>query len=156
MESPQKSHGTRFYIGGNTLALASESSWTQIGGVKGTSGGAGVSYGTTDASSFGDTFKQMAKTMAEAGDLELTMNYLIADAGQVALRAAAANKSNVPYNFKIEVDDDAASVGDNPTKILTKVRVLSFENTIGGVNSLYEAKSKMVSTSGWTETAAAA
>lgn len=156
MAIPQKSHGTAFFIGTNSVALASESTWTAIGGAYASGTGIGIDWASTDATTFADVVKQTFKTVADAGDMEISMRLDLSDAGQIALKAAAADKANVPYNFKIEVDDDKVSVGNNPTKFTFQVRVMSFNYGPGNTNSLYEAKAKLVLATPVTHTAAAA
>jgi len=156
MALPKKSHGTAFFIGTNTTALASETAWTAIGGAYASGTGIGLSWGSTDATTFADAVKQTFKTVADAGDIEISMRLDIADAGQIALKAAASDKSNVPYNFKIEIDDDNPSAGNNPTKFTFQCRVMSYEFGPGNTNSLYEAKSKLVLSTIVTQVAAAA
>ncbi len=152
----QKSHGTKFFIGTKTSPLASETTWTRITDVHASGANFGSTYGSTDATTFSDAWKQDFKTIADAGDLELSIRLNLADAGQAALKLAAEDKANTPYNFKIEMDDDAVSVGDSPTKFSFQVRVMSFLYGPGSMNGLYEAKSKLSLVSGVTYVAAAA
>lgn len=156
MATPMKTHGMKIYIGTQTGAAASESSWTLIGGAYATGDAFGVTYATADGTSFDDAYKQMYKTVPEVGGLDLSIRRALADAGQIALKAAALDNTQVPYNFKIELDDDAASVGNNPTKWTFKARVLSFETGLGGVNALVDLKAKLHITEAPTETAASA
>ncbi len=156
MATPMKSHGMKIYIGTQTGAAASEASWTLIGGAYATGDAFGVTYGSVDGTSFDDAYKQMYKTVPDVGGLDLSIRRDIGDAGQVALKAAALDKTQVPYNFKITLDDDAASIGDNPTKWTVKARVMSFETGLGNVNSLVDLKAKLVFTEAPVETAASA
>lgn len=154
--TPQKSRGTKFFIGTNSTALASESSWTQIQGAYASGNDIGQEWGNTDGTTFEDTVKQTLKTVADAGSFDLSMRLDLTDAGQTSLKAACADKNNKPYNFKIEMDDDKVSVGDNPTKFTFQVRVMSFKYGPGSTSSLYEAKAKIDLATLVTYTAAAA
>lgn len=146
----------KWYIGTNSASLASESAWVAIEQCYMAGGANGVSWGTTDATTFDDDYKQDVKTIKDAGDVELALRRDVGLAGQVALRAAALDKSDAPYNFKCELDDDAVSAGNNPTTIKFQARVLAFTSSTAGVSALWDTKAKLALTSAPVETAAAA
>ena len=151
----KKTSKSKLYIGTNTTALASESSWTEIEGVKNIGGSAGSEWVTADGTVFSDDYQQNYKVIKKGGDMEITLQRDLDLPGQNALQTAFLSKLQAPYNFKVAFDDDAAGGTDEPSTILFPARVLSFGATPGGVTSSLEAKAKLDITGATIETAAA-
>lgn len=122
----EKNSGAKLYIGGNTLALASETTWVEIKGVKGITGAPGLTWKTVDTSDLSDIVDKVSKTTVDAGTLTVVYNEIDADAGQEDLVAAAADgDSDLAYNFKL--------VNATADKIMRfKAHVLT--DTLGGFN----------------------
>lgn len=120
----EKNSGAKIFIGGNSATLAAEATWHEIIDVKGITGSLGMKWKTVDVSDLSDVVDLAAKTTVDAGALTIVYNDKAADAGQVALKAAAADgDSDLPYNFKI-----LNSAGTR--NILFKAHVLS--DVLGG------------------------
>ena len=89
--------------------------WTQVKSV-GSHGEVGSSTNILTYDTWDTDVIQKAKGMTDAGSPEIELARLVSDAGQVALRAAAATNNN--YAFKI-VRNDAPS-GGTPTIIYNR------------------------------------
>lgn len=83
--------------------------YTEIGSV-GNLGDYGVSPNMVTYNTLGTQIATKAKGVEDAGELSIEVARIYDDAGQVAVRAAAATKSN--YAFKVEY-------GDKPTPAMT-------------------------------------
>lgn len=133
----EKNSGSKIYIGGNSATLAAEATWHEIIDVKGITGSLGLNWKTVDTSDLSDIVDLASKTTVDAGSLTVVYNEKVTDAGQVALKAAAADgDSDLPYNFKI-----LNSAGTR--HMLFKAHVLS--DTLGGFNrqSIRERSSQL-------------
>jgi|GEM_PF-2518108 len=144
----QKSHGTSFYIGSAATPFQIESAWTVIGGAYASGIGKGIKWSSTDGTVMADGVKQTLKTVADAGDFELSMRHDITDNGQIALKAAASDKANPAYNLKV-VADDGRTI--DPMTFLISGRVMGYEFGPGNISSLWEAKSKIAMAAKVTE-----
>lgn len=86
--------------------------WTQVTGV-GSHGETGTTTNILTYDTWDTTVAQKAKGISNAGDPEVELARDSDDAGQIALRAAAAVGNNNSYAFKIEAAD--APSGGTPT-----------------------------------------
>ena len=82
--------------------------WLEIGSV-GSFGETGSNTNILSYDTLNDDVIQKGKGMTNAGDPEIELARLTADAGQIQLRAAALTKDN--YAFKYELDDSAGANG---------------------------------------------
>jgi hypothetical protein len=133
----------KWYIGTKTAALAAESSWTQVKGARVSSGTFGKEWKTTDDSVMEDGFTSMAKTIFDGGNLELTVKRVIADPGQIALKAACDDPSDAVYNFKLELNDNPGGAGDSPTTYKFQALVTSFSGKGPNTSNINEFSSKL-------------
>lgn len=120
---------------GGTGALGSESGWTAIAGIKSGLGTFGEKFASVDATAHGDSVRQNYKTMRDPDTINLVMNDLPADAGQVALAAAAADGTNAEYNFRHKEKDGAGTVIKTHT---FKARVFSFLLSPANLQGVHE------------------
>lgn len=121
--------GTKLYIGGYASVPLS-SDWVEIKEIRNL-GDQGTSFSKIARESLGDGYTRQIKGTESAPTLSVEMNRDDDDPGQVALRAAAADRNNF-YNFKI-VDNDG-------TVIQFKGRMFGFVRGYGGVNALKTIK----------------
>ena len=137
--------GARWYIGTKTAALASETNWTAIEGARAASGSFGKEWQTADATTMADHFRRNAKTIFDAGQIELTMLRNMADPGQAALKSACNDKTDTPFNFKVELDDNPdPSPGDgNPSTFRFRAQVHAFSGRAGGPTNLVEFMARL-------------
>lgn len=145
MATRKKWAGARWFIGTKTTPLASETAWVEIEGARVASGGFGKEWQTTDATTFADGFRRNAKTIFDSGQLELTILRNIADPGQVALKAATDDKTDDPYNFKVDLDDNPdPSPGDGtPTSFRFAAQVHAFSGRAAGPLNLVEFMARL-------------
>lgn len=156
MADAKKWTGAKVYIGGNAAAHTAETSWTQIkGAIAGSIGGTGT-WTEIDTSAIEDVTDTSMKGTLNPGDITFDVIANIADPGQIALAAAAADGKGRYYNFKVELDDDAASAGNNPTKWTFGAHVMSFEGKPMGRNARVEKTARLSKQTETVETAAAA
>jgi len=135
----------RYFIGTKTAALESETAWTEIEGARSESGNAGKEWQTTDATVFADGFRRNAKTIYDSGQIDLMFLRNIADPGQVALKAACDDRTDEPYNFKVELDDnpDPAPGDGSPTTFRFRAQVQSFVRRGGQPTNLVEFTARL-------------
>lgn len=154
---PAKVRGTQFFIGGKTSAHApaSETTWVEIKGAKALGGTIGVTWSNTDVTVLTDTYKQVTKTIADAGSFDIGGNYYAdgasgnKDPGQAALQAAAIDSADDDiYNFK------AVQAGNGMITYFS-AHVMSFETPFGNNGNVREFKSKLMFVTPATEAAAA-
>jgi hypothetical protein len=133
----------RWYIGGKTATtpLASETNWTRIADARAASGNFGKEWQTTDATTFDHPYRRNAKTIFDAGQLELAVLRKIGDPGQAAVKAACDDGSDDTYNFMVELDDNpnpTPGLG-TPTSFRLAAQVTASVNRGGGPTNLVEA-----------------
>lgn len=141
--SSKKWARAKLYIGTKTAALASETAWTQIKGARIASGAFGKKWGTTDAGTFEDGYKRDAKTVFDTGSVSITGKRIMADPGQIALKAANDDKGDDPYNFRWVLDDDPGGSGSSPTTIKFRAQVIDFSFNGANPNNLVDFKSDL-------------
>ena len=147
----------KFFIGGNTLALESETAWVEVKGWVGGGPGGGGDFQMVDVSSIDDPVEQMQKGSQRPGETSITVIANPADAGQIACAAAAAVVNGAPFNFKFELADDTATAGNNPTKYTFTAHVAQFAvNPAQGRNARVEKTLRLSKQTLVTETPAAA
>lgn len=140
-----KVRGTTISIG-TTAATAATDTYTLIDGAKMLNGLLGPEFSEIDVTDLGDTYRQSAKGVADAGDLEIGGNYSKTDTGQGALETAAKDDNAAdddPYNFKI-VQPDAGIV-------YVKARVMSFRVQYGTNANVIEFRAKLSLTDAYVE-----
>lgn len=91
--------------------------WVQVKGI-GSHGETGTQQNVVGYDTWDLLFQQKAKGIANAGDPEVEIARIAGDAGQVAMRAAAAATNPNNYAFKIERND--APSGGQPTKFYNR------------------------------------
>jgi hypothetical protein len=128
--------GSVWQIGGKTsiTALENETSWVTITGARATAGDVGKTWQQTDATTFDNDDRRQAKTIFEAGQLDLTFLRQAADAGQAAL-SAACDDTEDSYNFRCELRNGYA--------FRYSVQVVSFTRRGGNPTSLLEFMSRL-------------
>lgn len=129
-----KSAGTIFRIG-TTATDPSADTYTQIRGAKMHGGNQGGASQVVESTDLDDTVKQETKTVLDAGTIDLEFAELVSDPGQTLLYAAFLDFADVPYNFRTDFP--------NGNKRTCKAKVLSWEPTVGGANSIRMIKSKI-------------
>lgn len=102
-----------------------------------------------DATTLEDTAKQKLKGIPDSGDIELGGNRVFADAGQNALKAAAADNDDDPYNVQIVVPG-AGALGVDVTYDF-KALVTKFKDNVGNVDGLVEFTAMLAVTGVITE-----
>jgi hypothetical protein len=127
------SAGVKIYIGG-TGAIASESSWSEIGDVQEIPA-FGASFSLVTAPALGENLVRKLKGIRDAGGGGVTINFDTEDTGQDALRVAANDSTSNAYNFKIELND-ALSTSGTPTTFTFKAIVMGSPVTIGGQDTV--------------------
>jgi len=152
------STGCKIYIGSKTTALASETAWVEVGEVE-------------NLNEFGDVFTPVlftslndgrvrkGKGTADAGDLALVVGFDGDDTGQIALKAAAADTTSSPYNFRVTLNNAppfvAPATGSTPTEFRFRALVMGLRFTVGAADSTVTAATTISITTEITETAAA-
>lgn len=147
-----RTEGTKVFIG-TTDAVADDEDWVQIKRCTAT-GPLGPVASMQDVTALEDYAREKQKGMVDFGDVDLEMNRIITDAGQIALKAAAADEGDIPYNFKIEFDDAITAETGTPTKMVFKAVVLSFQTQALAVGSVRKVKSQLAITGAVVETVA--
>lgn len=90
--------------------------WIEVKGV-GNHGQAGSKTNILSYPTWGDTVVQKSKGMTDAGSPDVELARIPTDAGQIAIRAAAAQNQN--YAFKVQ-HNDPATVGGTGTIIYNR------------------------------------
>lgn len=134
MPQAQKIAGATFWIGTKATNGATDT-YTQIAKAKQTSQFGGGSYTMADSTAMDDTIRQSTKTVFDPADIDLEMNEITADAGQSALKTAAADVSDDPYNFEIRFSDS--------TKRRLKAKVTQITYPTGGATALRMIRAKL-------------
>ncbi len=151
--------GAKIYIGGVKASQTADfivsdfsaETWVEIDGWEQCG-----SFGDTSAVISTDlinrkrTVKQ--KGVANAGQMQNVFSEISGDAGQAALKAAAATEDN--YAFKI-VFDDMPSGGSNGTTAYFVALAMNFQRAGGGPNTVRNINSTLEINSNIPETAAA-
>lgn len=100
-DSAVKTTGITVWIG-TKAANGTSDTYTQVKRCKVT-GALGAEAQIIDATALEDTAREKIKGIPDNGDVELTGNRVYTDAGQNALRAAAEDTDDVPYNVRIQI-----------------------------------------------------
>lgn len=137
------SAGVKAYIGG-TGALATESGWSEIGEVSSIPT-FGASFSLVTTPSLGDNIVRKLKGIRDGGGGSFTLNFDSADAGQVALRAAADDTTSNGYNIKIELND-ALSVSGTPSTVTFKAMVMGAPLTVGAQDNVVSIETELQAT----------
>lgn len=148
-----KTEGTKLYIG-TTAENAASDTYTQIKRVI-SIGEVGPDTGMIDVTALEDYAREKIKGMRDEGDVEIEFSRVTSDAGQAALKAAAEDGGDLPYNFRIEFDDQITPVTGNKTKIEFKAQVTAFRVAPVQVNGVVKAKARLAISGPATETLAA-
>lgn len=126
------SAGTSFLIG-TTAANPLTDTYVEIGQI--------TNYGE-----FGTTYAEVKHTPVKGrgvkkhkgsrddGSLVLQLARDPDDAGQAAARAALASDYN--YNFKLVFNDAGPNVGDTPSALYFKAKVMAFPTNVGGADGV--------------------
>lgn len=93
--------------------------WVQVKGV-GSHGETGTNTNIVSYDTWDTEFVQKAKGTSNAGDPEVELARISADAGQVILRTAGDHFNKNNYAFKIEKNDELPGVGETPTIIYNR------------------------------------
>ena len=131
MGTGQKSQGVYIEIG-TMAADPADDTFTRVKGVD-TWGEFGPEAPVIDITATDDTSRQKLKGIPDLGDFTFGGNRSYKDAGQAALKAAADDVGDTPYNFKITFDDQPSG-GNNPTSISFKAIVTTFRTNAGEVD----------------------
>lgn len=152
--------GTKFYIGttaaATDLASYQADTYEQVGEIE-SFGAFGDEAEEIKFTSLSDSRVQKVAGARDAGNVELTMAYDPADAGQIALIAAFDANNGAPFNFKAELND-ALTSGSGPhngTLFFWKGVVMSKQLEAGSNKDVVKLKVKVSITSGITIGAAA-
>lgn len=148
-----KTEGAKLYIG-TTAENGASDTYTQIKRVT-SIGEVGPETSAIDVTALEDYAREKIKGMRDHGDVEIEISRITSDPGQAALKAAADDDGDLPYNFRIEFDDQITPVTGNKTKIEFKAHVLAFRIAPVQVNGVVKVKSRLAITGETTETLAA-
>lgn len=143
-----KNQGVLVYIG-TKAADGSTDTYTQIKRCK-VVGEYGAESQVIDATALEDTVKQKLKGIPDSGDIELGGNRVFTDAGQNALKAAAIDTDDDPYNFRILVPGAGASSAD--LRYSFKALVTKYKDKVGNVDGIVEYAAMLAVTGVITET----
>jgi hypothetical protein len=100
-DSGVKTNGITVWIG-TQASNGSSDTYTQVKRCKVT-GPIGAEAQVIDATALEDSYREKIKGIPDNGDVEITGNRVFTDAGQNALRAAAEDTSDTPYNVRIQI-----------------------------------------------------
>lgn len=143
-----KSQGIVVYIG-TTASDPSGDTFTQVKRVK-RIGELGPEAPIIDATALEDSAKEKLKGIADSGDVELGGNRVYTDAGQNALKAAAEDTGDVPYNFRVEVPGAGAAGAD--IRYSFKALASKFRDNPGQVDGLVEFAAMLAISGAITQT----
>lgn len=143
-----KSQGILCYIG-TQAADASTDVYTQVRRVKSISE-IGPEAAIIDATALEDDAKEKIKGIIDYGDIEFGGNRVYTDPGQAAMKAAAEDSSDEPYNFRIVVPG-AGAAGAN-IRLQFKVIVGKFRVNPGQVDGIQEFAATTAVTGAVSET----
>lgn len=144
-----RSRGTKIAIG-TTASDAANDTYKEIKNARVLSGNLGPAWQEADATVLTDSYRKIAKTVADGGSIEIGGLYessAAPDEGQAALQAAAADDGDAPYNFQITLTSGRL--------IHLKAKVMSFQVSVGGVQNLVEFRSRLSVQTAFTESASA-
>jgi len=127
--------GTKLYIGGTGTLVPSPDNilWVEVGNLSNLGVYGGTNFNKIALESIGDGYTRQLKGTQLAPSCDIVLNRDDTDLGQIALRAASADR-NSKFNFKIEENDIGS--GLNPTRTVFKGRVYGYATAGGGVNDL--------------------
>ena len=133
-----------------TISISTDggTSYIEIGEVQSFSGIGGGSASVIDVTHLKSTAKEKKVGLADEGQVQLEMNYIPTDAGQIALKTARSTQAGA--DIKIELADTGLTAG---TTFTFKAYVLSFGKN-GGVDDIIKASSTLEISGTVTETAA--
>lgn len=131
--------GTKVYIG-TAEAVASPDDWKEIGNVYNI-GEVGSQFNKIAVEAIGDGYTRQIKGTQLAPAFPLVLNRDDADLGQIALKAANADRNSF-YNFRL-VENDMPTGGVSGTQSIFKARVYGFSAAYGGVNDLKRINSSL-------------
>lgn len=150
--------GVTLDIGTNTTALASESSWVDVGEIESLGNFADASQ-IVQFLSLSDSRVRKAKGTRDAGDVEVVVGFDVTDNGQAALKAAADDNSNNAYNIRIRLNDappwTGPNVGSTPTTFTFRALVNGFQIRVGAANNTVLAATTLAITTAVTQVNAA-
>jgi hypothetical protein len=127
--------GTKLYIGGTGTLVPSPDNvaWIEIGNISTLGAYGGTNFNKIALESVGSGFTKQLKGTQLAPSMDLVFNRDDADLGQLALKAASADRNSL-FNFR--VDENDVGTGANPTRCVFKGRVYGYATAGGGVNDL--------------------
>jgi len=127
--------GTKFFIGGTGTLIPSPDNvlWVEIKNLSNLGSYGGTNFNKIALESIGDGYTRQLKGTQLAPAMDIVFNRDDTDAGQVAVRAASADRNSL-YNFKVEEND--IGTGLNPTRTVFKGRIYGYVTAGGGVNDL--------------------
>jgi hypothetical protein len=134
MPQSLRSTGATIWIG-TTATDGATDTYVEIAKAKQVSTFGGGAYTMTDTTALGDTIRQTTKTLLDPADIDLEINELPADAGQIALKAAFDSTGDDPYNFEVRF-----AQGD---KRRLKGKVVSLTNSVGTATNVRMLRAKL-------------
>lgn len=143
-----KNQGILVYIG-TKAADGDTDTYVQVKRVKSISRLGGVEAQSIDATALEDAIKQKLKGIPDGGQIETGGNRVYTDPGQNALRAAAFDTDDTPYNVRALVP--SVMGGGLSKRFQFKALVLKFDDTPGAVDGLVEFTSTIDITGAITE-----
>jgi hypothetical protein len=145
--------GVKFSVGTQSLTPASDT-YVAVGEIE-EFGGFGDSSEIISFNSLTDNRVRKVAGIRDAGEFELTYAVDWADAGQTALVAAHSGNTGLPFNFRVELNDDPTPGTGNGTRLDFSGVVAEIKYEPGKSNSVFKATAKIAITTGVTKTAAA-
>lgn len=133
----KKAQGATLWIGAAGTDPAS-ATWTQIKRV-GSIGDIDVKAAVIDATALEDTYKRKLKGVLDYGNIAIGFHRVQGDAGQEAMKTAAADLTEALYPFKVQLDDQPSG-GTSPTKYTFSGFVTSFGAALSGPSALLAGK----------------
>lgn len=134
----QTSAGAKLYIGPTTAAADAAAyaalTYVEVGEIEDL-GEYGDTVSLANFTALNNRRVRKLKTTYDAGEMQLTMGKDPADAGQTALKAAAASDSD--YAFKIVLDD--APAAGTPTTVYFHAAVTGFKTQVGAADNIVKA-----------------
>ncbi len=143
-----KTQGITVWIG-TKAADGSADTYTQIKRCK-VLGELGPEAAIIDATALEDSAKEKLKGIPDSGDIEVGGNRVYTDTGQNALRVAAADTDDTPYNFRIHTP--GAGAGGSTVRQSFKALASKFRDKPGQVDGLVEFSAMLAITGVITET----
>lgn len=122
----------KFFVGttksASALADYTADTWTEVTPVENL-GEFGAEGASVVFKAISDGYARKLKGTIDSGDIQLVCARDPADAGQIALRAAAT--SLFSYNFKVMLNDQSTANGATPTIYYFSGPVMSAKNSLG-------------------------